>query len=52
MRHVFGNVSTYLNGDEQQNKQLREARNTLAAQLPVFPELARSLKTQVSSLHN
>ncbi|KAG5183566.1 Sodium/hydrogen exchanger family-domain-containing protein [Tribonema minus] len=33
----------------EKTKQLREARDTLVAQLPVFPELARSLKTQVAA---
>lgn len=31
----------------EKNRQLEEARATLSQQLPVFPELARSLKTQV-----
>lgn len=31
----------------EKNLQLKEARETLSKQLPVFPELARSLKTQV-----
>ncbi|CAN0270467.1 unnamed protein product, partial [Discosporangium mesarthrocarpum] len=33
----------------EKNQQLSAARSTLAEQLPVFPELARSLKTQVAS---
>ncbi len=32
----------------EKNRQLQDARGTLAQQLPVFPELARSLKTRVS----
>lgn len=32
----------------EKNRQLQQARDTLAQQLPVFPELARSLKTRVS----
>ena len=31
----------------EKNRQLQDARATLAQQLPVFPELARSLKTRV-----
>lgn len=32
----------------EKNRQLQDARSTLSQQLPVFPELARSLKTRVS----
>lgn len=31
----------------EKNRQLQDARGTLSQQLPVFPELARSLKTRV-----
>lgn len=31
----------------EKNRQLQAARTTLSQQLPVFPELARSLKTRV-----
>lgn len=34
----------------EKNRQLKDARATLAQQLPVFPELARSLKTRVRAL--
>lgn len=33
----------------EKNRQVNEARETLAHQLPVFPELARALKTQVAA---
>ncbi|CBJ34146.1 cyclic nucleotide-binding protein [Ectocarpus siliculosus] len=33
----------------EKNRQLQDARSTLSQQLPVFPELARSLKTRVAA---
>eukprot|EP00903_Cladosiphon_okamuranus_P022319 g20525.t1 len=33
----------------EKNRQLEDARGTLSQQLPVFPELARSLKTRVAA---